>query len=290
MALWMSSGYSLDICVVKIDHSKISFFSLFIFLSSSFLFFYCFFFSIKNPLLCLVHYRVSICFLSSSIFLVLYIFSLLYITCLFPFEFAVFFFLSTIPVIQFSTFFFLLHFTFFCLFALKRRFFLRARGSGNAMRFSLRNSRVKISFLYLRGLLALFSLPFFYSFPLLPPPISSTSSRQLREKSLHRRTEHLPPGFFCHSLYIYASTNSRVFSFDFLLSRAEIDRFFLYFQSNFSFFDFRVFSYRRDLHRMTFVLAKTRYKRFFRCDHRNATTSVIKKKERKKYHREVEFS
>lgn len=155
-----------------------------------------------------------------------------------------FFFLSTQSLLyNLFTFSFLLRFTsFFVLSALKRRFILCTRDSGNTMRFSLRNSRVKISFLYLRGLLAFFSSPFLY---IPPTPFSSptiSSRNPSRKKSLYR-VEHL-------LLLIIYATNARVFSLDFLLSREEIDRFSftpLYslllslFSMKFSFFDFRAF-------------------------------------------------
>lgn len=109
-----------------------------------------------------------------------------------------FFLLSTQSLLyNLFTFSFLLRFTsFFVLFALKRRFILCTRDSGNAMRFSLRNSRVKISFLYLRGLFALFSSPFLHipSYPFL-------ISHHLFATPLKRAlTDEW--NIFCYSLYM----------------------------------------------------------------------------------------
>lgn len=164
----------------------------------------------------------SLYFFFSSIFL--YIFSLLCITCLFLFEFPIFSFFQQSLLHNLFTFFFVT-FLPLCPFTLKRRFILRARGSGNAMRFSLRNSRVKISFLYLRGLLALLLYLSLIPPTPSPPPSTPSSPPSLRDtpvKSLHRRVGNI----FCPSTFIiYASTNTRVSSLDFLLSREEIDRF-----------------------------------------------------------------
>lgn len=132
------------------------------------------------------------------------------------------------------------------------------------MRFSLRNSQVKITFLCLRSLLMLLlrlcNTFYGHFFP------SHTTTPSL--KSLRRRV-----GYFLleYTLVIYASMIIRFSSFDFLLSRGEIDRISFPLpqatRSKFSFFDFTL--YRLDLRRMTFLSAKTRYKRVLQPRHRN---------------------
>lgn len=182
------------------------------------------------------------------IFPVSYIFSLVLIIRIYSSLNSLFFFLP-LPILL-AQFYFcsLAH----CSFILKYRFILHGRNSGNTMRFSLRNSQVKITFLCLRSLLVLLlRLSLIRSTAIFP---SHTTTTPL--KSLRRRM-----GYFLleYTLVIYASMIIRFSSFDFLLSRGEIDRVSFPLpqvtRSKFSFFDFTL-SYRLDLRRMTFLSAR----------------------------------
>ena len=101
-----------------------------------------------------------------------------------------------------------------CSLILKCLFILHAWSSENAMRFSLRNSRVQISFLCLRSLLVLL-------LRLSNTTILSTPRHDNSFKKSLRRVEYLLPEY---TLVIHASTSTHFSWFDFLLLREEIDR------------------------------------------------------------------
>lgn len=131
------------------------------------------------------------------------------------------------------------------------------------MRFSLRNSRVQISFLCLRSLLVLL-------LRLSNTTILSTSHHDNSFKKSLRRVEYLLPEY---TLVIHASTSTHFSSFDFLLLCEEIDRVSSPPSNSRSsrFFDFTL-SYHLNRRRMTFLSARTR-KRVLQSCHRNVVSS-----------------
>lgn len=135
------------------------------------------------------------------------------------------------------------------------------------MRFSLRNSQVEISFLCLRSLLMLLlrlsNTPDGHSF--------HPTSRQPLKKSSGEWNIFYPS---THSLYMRRRVPASPSSISFYRVKKSIASPLLSPErlAKFSFFDFTL-SYRLDLRGMTFLSARTRYKRVLQPRHRNVTSS-----------------